>query len=496
MKISLTVKEPARVSCDLLVFLVTISFQEELASFDSQTKKLILEAAKIENFTGENKQNLYIDTPHNQSKKVLLYGIGNGRIEKVYDLQNTVAQAVKKAQTLRRKKIALKIHSSFLKTFSKETLSQILTEAIFLSTYTFDKYKGEKHHKEKIVIEEVIFLVSPSYLSSFEKGINLGELFADSTAFARDLVNEPAAVTTPLYLTKVAQTLAKKNGLEVKIFEREQIEKLGMGAFLGVSQGSSLPPKFIKLTYKPKGAAKAKIVLIGKGITFDTGGLSLKPGQSMEIMKIDMAGAATVLGVFSRLSELKPKVTVVGLIAACENMPSGSALHPGDILKALNGKTIEVVNTDAEGRLTLADALSFAVKYEKPEAIIDLATLTGSMITALGQEIAGLFSNNSKLKEKMMKSAAISGELVWEMPLFKDYKEQLKSEIADLRNVATQKAAGSITAALFLEEFVDSSPWVHLDIAGTAYAEKNTPLCLKGGTGFGVRLLLSLLSSA
>jgi len=248
------------------------------------------------------------------------------------------------------------------------------------------------------------------------------------------------------------------------------------------------------MRYKPARSRK-KIALLGKGITFDTGGLSLKGSEHMETMKLDMAGAAAVLGVFSVIGEIKPPIEVVGLIAACENMPGGRALKPGDILKAANGKTIEVLNTDAEGRLTLADSLSFAVKSEKPDEMIDLATLTGACVVALGENIAGLFGNDVKLLAALEKASNSSGDRVWQLPLEKSYAELIKSQIADIKNTQTGKYGGAITAALFLNEFTADVPWAHLDIAGPAFAEKVTPLTAVGGTGFGVRLLLNYLKS-
>jgi leucyl aminopeptidase len=267
-----------------------------------------------------------------------------------------------------------------------------------------------------------------------------------------------------------------------------------MGGLLGIAKGSDEDPKFIRLAYK--GTGKKTIVLVGKGITFDSGGLSLKPDSGMETMKMDMAGAATVLGIFSALKTVKPAVNVVGLIAACENMPSGKAIKPGDVVTALNGKTIEIINTDAEGRVILADALSYASQFEKPDALIDLATLTGACMVALGEEIAGLFSNDKELAETLKTSAQKTGERVWEMPLVPEYRELIKGKVGDIKNSAGKKYGGAITAALFLENFVDPKiHWAHIDIAGPAFEEKGKPLTPYGGTGFGVRMLLDFINN-
>jgi leucyl aminopeptidase len=262
---------------------------------------------------------------------------------------------------------------------------------------------------------------------------------------------------------------------------------------LGIARGSDESPRFIRLSYR--GNHKKNVCLVGKGITFDSGGLSLKPGSGMETMKMDMAGAADILGIFSVISGMKTGCNVTGLIAATENMPSGKAIKPGDIVSVLNGKTVEIVNTDAEGRVILADAISYAEKYVKPDEIIDLATLTGACIIALGEDVAGLFSNSTELSTRLLRSAKNTGERLWELPLISDYKTLLKSNVADIKNVSKSKYGGAITGALFIREFVpEKIPWAHMDIAGPAYAETDTPIAPAGGTGYGVRMLLDYLS--
>jgi leucyl aminopeptidase len=265
-----------------------------------------------------------------------------------------------------------------------------------------------------------------------------------------------------------------------------------MGAFLGVAAGSQQPPKFIHLTYRPAGRPRRRVAIIGKGITFDAGGLDLKTAEGMLRMKDDMSGAAAVLGLMRAVPRLRPPVEVHGLIAATENMPSGSALRPGDVLRAMNGTTIEVGNTDAEGRLTLADALAYAARHVKPDAVIDVATLTGACVVALGPLCAGLFANDQRLADRLLAAADRAGERVWQLPLIEEYREQLKSEVADLNNVG-QRGGGAITAALFLREFAGDLRWAHLDIAGPAFTEKELPLAAKGGTGIAVRTLLAYI---
>jgi leucyl aminopeptidase len=281
----------------------------------------------------------------------------------------------------------------------------------------------------------------------------------------------------------------------VQVFERADCRKMGMGAFLGVAAGSEQPPKFIHLTYTPKGRSRRRVAVIGKGITFDSGGLDLKTAEGMLRMKDDMSGAAAVLGIMKALPQLRPALEVHGLIAATENMPSGTATRPGDVLRAMNGTTIEIGNTDAEGRLTLADAICYASQKVGAEEIIDMATLTGACVVALGPLCSGLFANDQALADRLLAAAETAGERVWQLPLIEEYRENLKSDVADLNNVGP-RGGGAITAGLFLKEFAGDKPWAHLDIAGPAFIEKDTPLAPKGATGYAVRTILTYLIEA
>jgi leucyl aminopeptidase len=320
--------------------------------------------------------------------------------------------------------------------------------------------------------------------------VELAQKVFRGVKLARDLGNEPPATCTPTRFAEVAHEIAERGGMQLTVLDREQMRDLGMGGMLGVSQAAHEPPKFIVLEYGRKGAGKT-IALVGKGITFASGGISL--------MKMDMMGAAAVLGTMSVLADLKlPNVHVVAIVCATENLPGGAAFKPGDILRAMNGVTMEILNTDAEGRLVLADGLSYAQKYE-PDAIIDLATLTGAVVIALGTHITGLVTNNTDFAAQVKQAAERTGELVWELPLLPEYQEAVKSKIADIKNTAGRNA-GSITAGAFLENFVDGRPWVHLDIAGTAWVEEPPkaedqpkPYNTLGATGVGVRLLIDLL---
>jgi len=370
--------------------------------------------------------------------------------------------------------------------------AQSIGEGLYLGSYEFNKYQAKEEEGEKKLSTVII---SKANAKGIKEGIEKAGLYAQATILARDLVNEQSSVATPTFLAELALSIAKKDkNITCKVYDRAEAEKLGMGAFLGIAKASATPPKFIHLEYKPeKGANKGKLAIVGKGITFDSGGINVKTGSSMKDMKMDMSGAAIVLAVFSVISAIKPDFPVVGLIAATPNLISGTSLVPGDVVRAMNGKTIEILDTDAEGRVTMADSLSYAVK-EKASRIIDFATLTGACMVALGQDITGLFSNNRALAEEVKKAAFGAGEKMWELPLEKEYKDMNKSEVADIANIPNSRYGGAITAALFLQEFVDGKPWVHMDIAGPAFASKATDLGPKGGTGYGVRTVLNLLS--
>ena len=296
-------------------------------------------------------------------------------------------------------------------------------------------------------------------------------------------------------LAETARAIAREAGLRVRVLDRAACEKMGMGAFLGVNRGSVEPPQFIHLAYVPRRPARRRLALIGKGITFDSGGLDLKTAEGMERMKGDMSGAAAVLGVLKVLPRLRPAVEVHGLVAATDNMPSGSATKPGDVLRAMNGKTIEVNNTDAEGRLTLADAIAYARKEIKPHEIVDIATLTGACSIALGSLCAGAMSNDAALQSRVLAAGARVGERLWPLPLIDEYREGLRSEVADLRNTGP-RPGGAITAGLFIREFAGDTPWVHLDIAGVAFTDKDLPYAPKGGVGFGARTLIEYVLAA
>jgi leucyl aminopeptidase len=369
--------------------------------------------------------------------------------------------------------------------------AQAVTEGALLGAYSFRRHMTKKaEHGE---LKRLTIVADRSKLPLLKKGSERGRILAEATKLARDMVNEPANYMTPSGMAKIAAKLAKTYGLELEVLEREQMRKLGMGALLGVTQGSRQPPKFIVLRYKGGASAKVDLALVGKGVTFDAGGISIKPAEGMGEMKGDMAGGAAVMAALSAIAQLKLKLNVLALVPCTENLPSGEALKPGDVLTAMNGKTIEIISTDAEGRLVLADALGYAGKLGA-RRIVDVATLTGSCHVALGDDCSGVLGNDQQMVDRLIAASAVAGELMWQLPMYEQAKEQLKSEVADIKNVGG-KWGGAITAAHFLAEFVGDTPWVHLDIAGTSQSEKERGYLAKGATGVAVRTLANLALS-
>ncbi|MCP9775160.1 leucyl aminopeptidase [Cyanobium sp. WAJ14-Wanaka] len=370
-----------------------------------------------------------------------------------------------------------------------EAAGQAMAEAVRLSLFQDQRFKSESEAPN--LPSEVCLLGLGGDLKEINRALEAVDAICSGVELARELVAAPPNVATPQHLADTASQIAQDFGLQYQVLERADCQALGMGAFLGVTQGSDLPPKFIHLTYRPQGGSSRRVALVGKGLTFDSGGYNLKTaGSQIEMMKFDMGGSGAVLGAARAIGQLQPEgVEVHFIVASCENMVSGGAMHPGDILTASNGKTIEINNTDAEGRLTLADALVYACKLDL-DAVVDLATLTGACLIALGEEIAGLWSSSDGLAAALLGAGDSSGEPLWRMPLRPSYKQGLKSSIADMKNTGP-RPGGSITAALFLQDFVSPNlPWAHLDIAGTAWSDKGRGMDPAGATGFGVRTLV------
>jgi leucyl aminopeptidase len=359
-----------------------------------------------------------------------------------------------------------------------------------LGGYAFQQYKSKRDDGGNV--DEVALLFPKKGKPGIrEKIVKDTQALCEAVVFARDLVSQPGNVATPSFLAEKSMEMAARYGIACRVLEREEIEQNGMGALLSVAKGSRQPPRFVILEYLPAGPEMRPTVLVGKGITFDSGGISLKPREGMEKMKDDMAGGAAVIGTLMAAAALGLPVNLVGLVPAAENLPGGEAFKPGDVVKSMSGQTIEIVNTDAEGRMILCDALHFALRY-KPSALIDLATLTGACVVALGSIATGLLGNDEGLKRAIRNAADKCGERVWELPLWDDYGELMKSDIADMKNAGGPEA-GTISAAWFLKSFVGKSKWVHLDIAGTAWMDKDRPYMPKGASGVGVRLMIEYL---
>ena len=370
-------------------------------------------------------------------------------------------------------------------------------EGVVMGLFEMDKYRTVE--KEEGTIERLSVIVEGADEEALRSGAERGRIIGESVNFTRDLANEPGAYMTPTIMAERAQQIAEEFGLEIDVLDQPQLEQEGMGAFLSVARGSEQPPKMIILKYMPEGKSAINdgeeyMALVGKGITFDTGGISLKPGENMELMKYDMTGGATVLGVMRAVAQLKPSIPLLGVVPATENMPSGKATKPGDVVRAMSGKTIEVINTDAEGRLILADAVCYAKKLGATK-IIDMATLTGAVTIALGDVNTGIMGTDQELINEVIEAGREVGEKFWQLPLDKEYSKQIKSDIADIKNVGGRKA-GTITAAAFIKEFADGVSWAHLDIAGTAWGDEAKPFRAKGPTGVAVRTLLNVIERA
>lgn len=452
---------------------------------DIPKELLKLVELKAENYEFAAKKNEYINLERVSEQgieHIVVLGIGEETGQDLSALRSQTMMAVQLARKVKAKEIAIHIASH------TKGIQQVI-EGVYMGDYSFDIFKGKESQKKHPHINDVYIVTSET--TEVKQLVTKGMNSATALLFARDLVNTPASHLHPEVLVEHARAIEKKSkgAITVTILDENECRKLGMGAFLGVAQGSERKPAFIVLHYKGNG--NKKFAFVGKSITFDSGGLSLKPGDSMMDMKIDMAGGAAVLGVFDYLASEKPQIStfsdVYGVLPACENMPSGNAMKPGDIVTALNGKTIEVLNTDAEGRLALADALVYAETVLKADYIIDMATLTGACMVALGNDLAGMFSSDDEFEKKYSIFAVQAGDDYWKMPLHSAYLAHMKSPIADLKNISSVRYGGAITAAVFLKEFIKKSKWMHIDIAGPAHSSKN------GASGWGVLSVIYFL---
>ncbi|MDW8433798.1 MAG: leucyl aminopeptidase [Aquificaceae bacterium] len=446
-----------------------------LGGLRDQVEKLL----SVENFKGKEESIAKVSLLVEDKVRVF-YLVGLGKREKSTEDTYRTASAL---LTKRAKKDNVKELYLYAGELSFR-ISKAVAEGAILGRYRFDKYKTKKEEEERVDLEMLCVH------GADEQGIRMGEIFAKAQNFTRDLVNEPGNVINPITLAEIAQRVAQEGGLQCRVYDEKEIQEMGMYALWSVGKGSATPPRFVHMVYKPEGEPKARIAVVGKGLTFDSGGLNIKTGDYMRTMKMDKSGACAVIGIMKALSELKPQVEVHGIFGAAENMPSGTAYRPDDIIRAMNGKTIEIDNTDAEGRVTLADALSYASNLGVSR-IIDMATLTGACMVALGEYTAGLFTNDNGFGEELLELSKLTGERMWKLPLDdKKLREKIKKGEGDVLN-SGGRYGGAITASMFLEEFVkEGIKWVHLDIAGPAHLREEFSYYAKGGTGFGVRTCL------
>jgi len=433
-----------------------------------------------------------VDKPYH---KVIVLGLGKKSEFSIEKVRKATGKIIKCARGLKLYSIESTVVEMARGLFSDNELGRAIAEGTTLANYDFTKYLSQEKKDKKKLVEEIAFGWHGKTKTELQQGITQGQIIANSTNFAKDLVNEPASVATPSYIEKIARSVAKQSNLSLIVLEKNDLQRLGLHSFLGVSRGSSQPPKLIILKYTgaPKQSPpKPYKAFVGKGITFDSGGYNLKPTGGIEDMKSDMAGAAAVLATLKSASELKIPENILGILPLCENMIGGCAQKPGDIVKAFNGKTIEIRNTDAEGRLILADALSYTEATYKPEIMIDLATLTGACVIALGYYASGLMSKDDQLISTLTLAGNKSGDRVWSLPFFEEYHDAMDGTISDLRNMSSKGKgyeAGAINGGVFLSKFVDKSRWAHIDIAGPAFLIEENDYSQKGASGAGVRLL-------
>ncbi len=447
----------------------------------------IARMAGLRDFTGKPGQTHVLPTPSGAIARLLCVGLGKAEELTREKWRRAAGTAGKALAEMNVEKAVVLVPARK----DVEALGEVMTEGLLLGAYQFTLYKKQpKRSPETPKQLRHVTLHDPSQVTT-QAAMKQGQARGEAICLARTLGNQPPNVLTPSRMATEARRIGKKRGMTVRVLGEKEMRKLGMGMLLGVAKGSSQPPRLIVMEYRPKGA-KGTLAFVGKGITFDSGGISLKPGASMDEMKFDMCGAAAVLGAMDGITAFKPKVNIVAVVPTCENLPDGNSVKPGDILKAFNGKQVEILNTDAEGRLILGDALGYTIKKYKPDAVVDLATLTGACVVALGHYATGAVSNNDLFLEQVVAAGKESGDIVWPLPNFPEYGEDLKGKYADLQNIGA-KEGGAISAGLFLKHFVDDVPWVHLDIAGTAWGVKHVGhIPYAGATGVGVSLLIDL----
>ncbi len=492
----------SRIKADIVALLVfedrtIFERQQHELRDDLGTAAAALEASA---FKGKEKESLILYPSRISTRRILLVGAGPAGKLTLENLRRASAVAAKTAREMRARTLALlephpdavaaaKLGSS---TTTLESIGAALAEGAALSLYRFDKYKTDNTNARPQITVWTVVGRNAARARRLGTGVKQAAVVTEATWLARDLANAPGNEIYPASLAERARRIGRATGVRVSVFTEGQIRKLGMGGLIGVSRGSAQPPRFIVMDYNRRQSGRGTIVLVGKGVTFDAGGISIKPAANMSEMKMDMAGGAAVLATLRAAAQLRLPLRIVGLVPATENLPGGKALKPGDILTHFNGTTSEIENTDAEGRLILADALGYAAKFN-PDLVIDLATLTGAVVVALGNFATGMFGTARTSMDRLKESGERTHERVWEMPLFEEYDRLIRSDVADVKNLGG-RWAGAITAAMFLKKFAGNYPWIHLDIAGTAALDEPLDYIPKGATGVGVRLLVDFLS--
>ncbi|PYU44617.1 MAG: leucyl aminopeptidase [Acidobacteria bacterium] len=495
MQITLVTQPFAAIETDALVSYVfeeTDLVQGRIAEIDQAAGGLLRKLAKSGELTGKMLEFTLVHAPAGlKAARLLLVGVGKREQYSIAALRKVAGAALRHLKARSVKNLAFLVREGH----AAEESAQAIAEGVLAGNFETDKYKTEKKNDKNI---ETVLLAgsSDAERASAEKGLSKGRIIAEAQNFTRDLVNEPSNKLTPRILAEKAEAMAKGAGLSVEILDEKKIADLKMGALLSVAQGGPEPPRVIVVTYTPANLKPGAPVigLVGKAITFDTGGISIKPADGMEKMKYDMAGGATMLGVMRALAALKPSVKVICVVPSSENMPGGKALKPGDIQTAMSGKTIEVLNTDAEGRLVLADGVHYA-KQLGATYLVDAATLTGAIVVALANVNVGVFGSDQPFTDRLLASSKAVGEKMWQMPIDDDYREFIKGTVADIQNIGSGKGGGAIAGAMFIKEFTGDTPWIHLDIAGTAWNDDAKPWLAKGPTGVALRTLVHLVLS-
>ncbi len=484
------------INADLLILFFEKSFirkrQKNMRPFPDDISNELLDYFALKDFSGEFNETALLYPKNLPSiKRILLVGLGeydNPTKDQISQLSSSVATIQKRVSSKRNYILLCNID------FEKERLLKSFLEGVYYERYRVDKFSSKE--KEKGIEHHYVFVCRKAeYTPRFRKIIQKTLYYMEAVNITRDLANMPSNILSPeKLLNETKNIFSEYPEIKVEYLDKKELKQNKMNALLAVAQGSAANPYLIIIHYKPKKAVKKKLALIGKGVTFDSGGISIKPSANMEEMKFDMAGAAAVVGMMSVVAHIKPKYEALGVIPAVENMPDGGAVKPGDIVKAYNGKTIEIINTDAEGRLILADALAYTADKYKPDLMIDFATLTGAAVVALGDKMAALFSKSDELAQVLLRAGEQSADLLWRMPLLDAYFEELKSDFADIKNIGS-RWGGAVTAAKFLEQFVGKSKWAHIDMAGTAYNTSHKKFMKKGATGFGPKLLGEALNA-